>query len=140
MENSNGLFREQSLERITSPEQLSDYLHVTNPTVWLILTAVIVLLAGALIWSSTANIESRAMGTATVADGSMTLIFEDEKVAAKVEPGMNIVVGETESRINSVGKGEDGQSFAVAETALASGSYEAFVPYSQTKVLQLLFN
>ena len=43
------IFRKKSLERISSPEALSDYLHVTSPSVWLILTAVILLLAGILI-------------------------------------------------------------------------------------------
>ena len=29
------IFRKKSLDRITSPEALGDYLHVTSPTVWL---------------------------------------------------------------------------------------------------------
>ena len=35
------IFREKSLKRITSPEELSDYLRVTSPSVWLVLAAVI---------------------------------------------------------------------------------------------------
>ena len=60
----NSIFRKKSLERISSPESLNDYLHVTSPAVWLILTAVILLLAGMLIWSSVASIDSFATGTA----------------------------------------------------------------------------
>ena len=48
----NQVFRKKSLEQISSPEQLNDYLRVTNPAVWLLLTAVILLLVGVLIWSS----------------------------------------------------------------------------------------
>ena len=40
------LFREKSIERISSPEDLSNYLHVTRPSVWLILAAVILMLLG----------------------------------------------------------------------------------------------
>ena len=42
----NPIFRKKSLDRISSPEALDDYLRVTTPAIWLILTAVIMLLAG----------------------------------------------------------------------------------------------
>ena len=45
-QNQNQIFRQKSLDQISSPEQLHDYLHVTNPTVWLALAAVILLLVG----------------------------------------------------------------------------------------------
>lgn len=43
------LFRQSSMDRIRSPEQLNDYLRVTHPGVWVLLAAVAVLLAGLLI-------------------------------------------------------------------------------------------
>ena len=46
-----GIFRPRSLERISSPEQLNDYIRVTTPGVWLVLAALVVLLAGMLAWS-----------------------------------------------------------------------------------------
>ncbi len=45
------IFREKSLERVKSPEQLNDYIKVTTPSVWLILFAVIILIVGALFWA-----------------------------------------------------------------------------------------
>lgn len=44
------LFREKSLQQVQSPEDLSDYIRVASPSVWLVLIAVAVLLAGALAW------------------------------------------------------------------------------------------
>ena len=35
------IFRKKSLERVSSPEHLNDYLHVTSPAVWVVLTSVI---------------------------------------------------------------------------------------------------
>ena len=75
------LFRKKSVDRITSPEALGDYLRVTNPTVWLILIAVILLLAGLLIWSTMASISSFATGTAQVQDGSMVVVLDNTQVA-----------------------------------------------------------
>ena len=40
------LFRKNSVEHISSPEQLNDYLRVTSPAIWVVLIAVIILLAG----------------------------------------------------------------------------------------------
>ena len=45
-----GLFREKSLERISSPEQLDDHICVTTTPVWLVLAATVVILAGMLAW------------------------------------------------------------------------------------------
>ena len=51
MDEKNNIFRQKSMERLSSPEQLNDYLKVTNPAVWVVLAAVIFLLAGLFIWS-----------------------------------------------------------------------------------------
>ena len=51
------IFREKSIERVSSPEQLDDYIKVTTPSVWLILSATIALLAGIIIWGVFGKIE-----------------------------------------------------------------------------------
>lgn len=56
----NGLFREKSLERVSSPEQLDDYIRVTTPSVWIVLLATVFILAGMLAWS--------IFGTVTMTD------------------------------------------------------------------------
>ena len=134
------LFREKSMARISSPEALNDYLRVTNPAVWLILLAVIVLLAGMLIWSSVTSISSLVPGSAQVENGSMRITFDDEQLAQKVESGMTVVAGESESRISSIGTDADGRIFASASTLLPDGNYEVEVVFRRTKVLSLLFN
>ena len=48
---SNGLFREKTLKRVSSPEQLDDYIRVISPGVWLVLSGIIVLLLGVLAWA-----------------------------------------------------------------------------------------
>ena len=134
------LFRQKSLDRISSPEQLNDYLRVTNPTVWVILVAVILLLAGVIVWGSVATLESFATGTGTVQDGAMTIRFDDSEIARSVEAGMTVAIGESTATISSVGLGEDGRLFALAQTSLADGSYPVRVVYKTTQVRRLLFN
>ena len=45
------IFREKSMDRISSPEELNDYIRVTTPSVWLVLLALVILLIGILAWS-----------------------------------------------------------------------------------------
>ncbi|MDO4989839.1 MAG: hypothetical protein Q4E45_04980 [Eubacteriales bacterium] len=134
------IFRKKSLDKISSPESLGDYLHVTNPSVWMILAAVILLLAGMLIWASTSNIDSYAYGTAQVENGNMRISFDDQQAAGNVESGLTVIIGETRSTVTGVGIDEAGQTFASASTTLADGSYPAKVLLRQTQVIRLLFN
>ena len=135
-----GVSSPEELKGVSSPEELGSYLRVTSPAVWLLLIAVILLLAGMLLWSSTVSIDSIAAGTARVEDGSMVLTFDDEQIAAAVKPGMTVRIGESEGRISSIGTLPSGGLFATGEIALSDGSYPASVLLRKTQVLKLLFN
>ena len=52
------IFREKSMERVSSPEALNDYIRVTTPSVWIVLIALAVLLAGMLAWSIFGTVET----------------------------------------------------------------------------------
>lgn len=134
------LYREKNITRISSPEQLNDYLKVTKPAVWAVLAAIVLMLIGTLIWGSFAYIGSSVEGIAEVKNGTMTVYFKDDSFAGNVQEGMNVKVGETSSTIIGVGLDQNGRVFAQAETILDDGSYLASVTYKQTQVLSLLFN
>ena len=44
-------------DKIDSPDKLNDYMRVLSPSIWLILAATLLLLAGALIWAIFGSIE-----------------------------------------------------------------------------------
>ena len=134
------VFRAKAVDRLSSPEQINDYLRVTKPSVWIALVVVVVLLVGALLWSSMVSINSYAQGTATVEDGMMVITFENPEYAQNVQVGMSVDVGASRATILSVGVQPDGAPVAHAETTLADGTYPAQVCYRQTQVLKLLFN
>ena len=132
------LFRKSSLDRISSPEDLTDYLHVTNPAVWVVMVAIILVLVGFLIWGSIATINSFVSGTAVVQNGKMTVTFDDPQYAQYVETGMTVTVGETSSVITSVGRTDSGAVIASSQTTLADGTYSARVVFRSTQVIDLL--
>ncbi len=132
------IFREKSLKYISSPEQLNDYLKVTKPSVWVVLFSIVLLLIGLIVWGTFAYIASSVDGVAEVENGMMTVYFHDDEFAVNVQEGMEIIIGDTEIPITSVGRNSEGHTFAVAETDLEDGHYDATVNYKQTQVLGLL--
>lgn len=54
------LFRKKSLDSVSSPEQLNDYIRVTTPSVWLIMLGLILLLAGMIVWSVFGTVDATA--------------------------------------------------------------------------------
>ena len=134
------LFRKESLKRVSSPEQLSEYLHVTSPTSWVVFGVAVLLIVSLLIWSSVTAVESYAAGNAEVQDGVLTLTFDDAKKAENIEVGMNVRVGDTMMPVMSIGQDSDGNVFAVADTNLPDGTYEARVGYKSTQIIELFFN
>ena len=133
-------FRKKSLERISSPDQLDEYLRVTNPSVWMMLLAAVILVVGMIVWGAFASFESYATGTAVVKDGKMTIYFDDSSNARKIKPGMQVSAGDTEAAINSTGQSDDGRIIAVADTELSDGSYPVSIPYKRTRIISLLLN
>ena len=46
----NSIFRQKNIDKVSSPEKLDDYIRVTTPSVWITLLAIVILLAGTIIW------------------------------------------------------------------------------------------
>lgn len=130
----------QASGRISSPEQLNDYLRVTTPRIWLMLAAIVLFVVGLLVWSATTTIESYAIGSARVSGGEVTVTFEDPGRAAKVSAGMTVDVGGETAPILSVGTDEQGNVVASAQARIPDGLYDARVGYSTAQVISMLFN
>lgn len=52
------IFRKESIDRISSPDQLDEYIRVQNPGVWAVLITLVALLGAGLIWACTAKLET----------------------------------------------------------------------------------
>ena len=130
----------QDARKISSPEQHNDYLKVTSPKIWLLLVAIALLVAGLLLWSGFTTIESYASGTARAVGGELTVTFDDATKASKVQPGMEMEVGDVKTEVLTVGTGSDGQMVASARANIPDGSYTVRVGYRTTQVISMLLN
>ncbi|HML48083.1 MAG TPA: hypothetical protein PKE04_15180 [Clostridia bacterium] len=96
----NGLFRKRSLERIASPEQLTGYIRVTSPNVWIVLTAIAVLLIAVLIWSVFGALTDTLQVQVLVSDGAVCYVNGD--IAQRLSAGMPVRLGEADGILREV--------------------------------------
>lgn len=135
----NTLFRKKSLERVSSPEQLHDYMRVTSPAIWMLLGAVIALLAGLLVLASVGRLETRLDVSARVAGGSVTFTMPagHEKAAAE---GQTLRIAGQEIKIESVYTDAEGQTVCTASLEAQDGVYDALLVTDSISPIQFLIN
>lgn len=91
---SNTLFRKKSLERISSPEQMNDYIRVSTPSVWMVLIAVVVLLAGVCVWGVFGHLDTTLTAAAVAQDGGVVAYVRAED-RPSVKEGAAVSIGES---------------------------------------------
>ncbi|MCM1328964.1 MAG: hypothetical protein NC253_05925 [Ruminococcus sp.] len=69
------LFRKASIDRVSSPEQLNDYVRVSNPSVWTILAAIIILLTGVYIWGIFGRLDTVVKAAAVTVESVPPMSF-----------------------------------------------------------------
>lgn len=90
----NQIFRAKSLERLSTPEQLDDYIRVSSPTMWLLLIAIIVLLAGVCVWGIFGHLETTVDTAAQAREDGSLVCYITESDAASVAEGMEVRIGD----------------------------------------------
>lgn len=132
------LFRKKSIERISSPEELNNYLRVTNPSVWTVLIAIIIVLAGMVVWSTVGTLETRAEGVVTVKNGEAEVVVIGNKVSL-VDENDTIIVGDVTGTIDEVQIDEYGRAVGKAIMNLDDGKYKAVVVVESIQPISFLF-
>ena len=108
----NQLFRKKSMDHISTPDDLRDYMRVTGPRLWVTLAAVIILMAGFIVYAATATMENvlpiemrvdmvdswseegEVVGKTPFCRVSLPAVNQDV-----VRTGMNVRIGEMEGRV-----------------------------------------
>ena len=95
------LFRKKSVDKVSSPEQLNEYIRVANPGVWMVLAAIVILLAGVVVWGCIGHLDT-TLPTALVCENGEAVIYVKEADAEKISEGMIVRVGEKEYAISEI--------------------------------------
>ncbi len=135
---SETIYREKSLEKIKSPENLQEYLRVANPAVWMLLAAIILLLVGACIWGFYGRAETVVSAEATAENGIVTCFVADESVEAGMPLRLEELTGQ-EFTVDTVEESVGGLA-VTAQCDVPDGRYTAQIVTESLKPLSFLFN
>ena len=133
----NTVFREKTMDKISSPEQLTDYLRVTNPGIWVILAAVVLLLGALLAWSAVGTLETTADAKAIIQDHTAQVVTVGTE-SGEVRTGMPLRIASREYIISNTDTDEYGRTVASAETDLPDGAYDAEIVVEQIRPIEFL--
>ena len=95
------LFRKEAMEQLTSPEKLDDYIRVSTPSIWLLLGAILIFLAGILVWGTFGHLDVSVDGTAIIQNGELSCYIDAEDIST-VKPGMKITVDKKDSKVRKI--------------------------------------
>lgn len=86
------LFREDAMRKMTSAEDLDNYLKITNPASWTVLVAIAVLLAAGIIWGACGTVPVTTNATGVVRDGQIECFLPlDADMHATTESKVTVV-------------------------------------------------
>ena len=157
----NNLFRKKSLEHISSPEELHDYMRVTGPRLWMLLGAILALLAGFVVYASTVTMENTVRIPVKVETFETTQEYQAQGGSPRcslvsstlpnsmmdtLKPGMVLRLGDATGKLELISTvAEEEDSSLVFEmdndyVALPDGTYEAELVLESTTPISFLWN
>lgn len=95
------LFRKKSVDRVSSPEQLNEYIKVSNPGIWMILAAIVILLVGAIVWGVLGTLDTTLSTVAVAENGELTVYVKEADIDS-IEEGMTVRIGDKEGTITEI--------------------------------------
>ncbi len=119
----NNIFRKKSIDRVSSPEQLNDYIRVSNPGIWIVLISVIVLLAGVCVWGVFGHLET-TLDTACVAENGTITVYIKETDMEDVKAGQKLTVNDVEYEIENISEAPISVGDDFSEYAMHLGSFQ----------------
>lgn len=125
---SEPIFREKSLQKVKSPDNLDEYIRIASPGVWLIMITIIFLLLGFCVWSVFGTVNTVVSADVHCEDGS-AVCYVAEKDMQKVQLGMTVEFGDYTGTIAEITlrDGNIGACSLDTEAAVPDGIYSASI-------------
>ena len=137
---SEEIFRKKSLDKVKSPENLDDYIRVSNPGVWLLLVSVIILLAGACVWGIFGHIDSTVEASVRAENGAAVCYVEEDSIST-LQTGMIVRFDDFEATITEIRQeGGDYSCALQSDQTVPDGFYEGKVVVESYKPLSFILN
>lgn len=161
------LYREKSVDKFTSADELNNYTKANHPSLWVLLSALLCIAVGFLIWTFVGDISITVSASASVEDDIATLYIHNEEakpVDAKQEVLINdsfFIITEKSSnpekvtqefmnenpKIVELGKFKLNDYYIAAsaelkasESKVSNGTYSSEITVEHIKPIKFIFN
>ncbi len=78
------IFRKQSLDKVTSPEQLNDYIKVSRVSIWIVLAVAVILVVSAFVWGFVGSLQTSVAVTGVAENNRIVCFLEN---VDEIKPG-----------------------------------------------------
>ena len=75
------IFTEKAQDKLRNPDELDEYVRVTNPSVWVVLAACITLMVGLFAWAFFGTVETSVDAVATCVDGEVVCFMPADGIS-----------------------------------------------------------
>ena len=135
------LFRKKSIDKLKSPENLNEYIKVSNPGVWLLIIAVAVILAGILIWSMFGYIDTTVEARAQAENGTLVCTLDGEDITSIAE-GAPVRVGDVNGTVTGITEkdAQTGQYRITAKADVPDGVYTVKIVTERVRPISFVLN
>ena len=135
------VFRKKSLDKVKSPENLDDYIRVSNPGVWLLLVSVVVLLLGACVWGVFGHIDGTVDANVSAEDGRIICYVAEDSISS-VKVGMTVEFEDFTAEIAETGQKENSRYICVlqSEQQIPDGIYDGKIIISRIRPMSFVVN
>ncbi|MCQ2609304.1 MAG: hypothetical protein MJ151_00700 [Lachnospiraceae bacterium] len=99
-------FRPEAIKKLTTPEELTDYIKVSTPSTWIIAIGVFIFLIGVSVWLFFGVINTSIKTTVVAKEGVVQIIVNDKNVK-RVEEQMKVKVNDRYLKVERVCSYED---------------------------------
>ena len=139
MEEKNMIFRRESLESISAPDQLTDYLRVSRPMVWAVIAAIAAVITGLLVWAFAGTFEVSVSGKASVRGGEAVIVINDNSQYTIRRNVKAYTSDNDELTVSDVYDDGFDRTLGYANTDIRDGIYDVRIIVGQKHPIDLLF-
>ena len=134
------VFREKSLDKVKSPDNLNEYIRVANPGIWILLVSILILLVGFCIWGIFGQVQTLITVDALCEDGIVTCRLSDSE-AENISPGMKVFLNGQTGYVSEIHL-QLGESSCTAAMpgAVPDGLYSAQIELESIRPVAFLTN
>ena len=137
---SEPIFRETSIEKVKSPDNLNEYIRIANPGVWTLLAAILFLLLGLCLWGVFGQLRTVVQVEAESSAGVISCRLTDADAAA-IQPGMTVQIDGQKATVSEVTvRGGSSTCTIAAPVPLPDGIYTAQIEVETIQPISFLLN